>query len=272
MTDTASAAARAEASDFFTLWANILSQVLGEISASSIACGVVDEVPPESATPAETDLWVGGAFSGALRGEISLRIPAAAIAFLARLFVGETTPIESQPSPESREAVLELLRQVAGLVVTPLRKDFGDVQLHLDAAIAAPSWPASSAAWLRIGEVPAGTTIQIQLSAALVAGLRPKPDATAPPPTPPPEKPPLPDTVKLDLLMDVELGVTLRFGSRRILLRDILDLSPGSVVELDREVHEPIDMLLDGRVIARGEIVVLNGNYGLQVTEVGPAE
>ncbi len=71
--------------------------------------------------------------------------------------------------------------------------------------------------------------------------------------------------------MDVELAVTLRFGSRRMLLREVLDLVPGSVVDLDRQVDEPVDVLLDGRLLARGEVVVLDGNYGLRVTEVAPA-
>ena len=70
--------------------------------------------------------------------------------------------------------------------------------------------------------------------------------------------------------MDVELAVTLRFGSRRLLLRDILELNSGAVVELDPQVHEPVDLLLDGRVVARGEVVVVDGNYGLRVAEVGP--
>jgi flagellar motor switch protein FliN/FliY len=71
--------------------------------------------------------------------------------------------------------------------------------------------------------------------------------------------------------MDVELSVTLRFGSRRLLLREVLDLIPGSVVDLDRQVEEPVDILLDGRLLARGEVVVLDGNYGVRVTEVAPA-
>ncbi|MBZ5706027.1 MAG: flagellar motor switch protein FliN [Acidobacteriia bacterium] len=73
---------------------------------------------------------------------------------------------------------------------------------------------------------------------------------------------------KLDLLMDVELDLTLRFGGRRMLLREILELSAGSVVELDRQVQEPADLLLDGRLIARGEVVVVDGSYGLRVTEL----
>jgi flagellar motor switch protein FliN/FliY len=72
---------------------------------------------------------------------------------------------------------------------------------------------------------------------------------------------------KLGMLMEVELVVAVRFGGRRMLLKDILDLCAGSVVELDQHVQEPVDLLLDGRLIARGEVVV-DGNYGLRVTEV----
>lgn len=71
--------------------------------------------------------------------------------------------------------------------------------------------------------------------------------------------------------MDVQLALTLRFGSRRLLLREVLDLNPGAVVELDRKIEDPVDLLLDGHLVARGEVVVLNGNYGVRVTAVAPA-
>lgn len=72
----------------------------------------------------------------------------------------------------------------------------------------------------------------------------------------------------LELVMDVELSCTLRFGQRQLTLREILDLASGSVVELDRQVDEPVELILDGRVIARGEAVIIDGNYGLRVTQV----
>jgi len=68
--------------------------------------------------------------------------------------------------------------------------------------------------------------------------------------------------------MDVELDVTLRFGGKNMPLKEILDLGPGSVLELDREIQDPADLLLDGKLIARGEVVMVNGYYGLRVTEV----
>ena len=78
----------------------------------------------------------------------------------------------------------------------------------------------------------------------------------------------LAEPINLTLVMDVELTVTLRFGQRQLTLREVLDLTAGSVVELDRQVEEPVELLLDGKVIARGEAVVIDGNYGLRVTEV----
>jgi flagellar motor switch protein FliN/FliY len=78
----------------------------------------------------------------------------------------------------------------------------------------------------------------------------------------------IPEPVNLDLVMDVELNVTLRFGKRHLSLREVLELTSGSVVELDRQVDEPVELLLNGKVIAKGEAVVIDGNYGLRVSEV----
>jgi flagellar motor switch protein FliN/FliY len=76
------------------------------------------------------------------------------------------------------------------------------------------------------------------------------------------------EQVNLQLVLDVELNVTLRFGQRQLALREVLELTSGSVIELDRQVEEPVELLLEGKVIARGEAVVIDGNYGLRVTEV----
>jgi flagellar motor switch protein FliN/FliY len=76
------------------------------------------------------------------------------------------------------------------------------------------------------------------------------------------------DPANLQLVMDVELNVSLRFGQCQLPLRDVLDLASGSVIELDRDVDDPVELLLDGKVIARGEAVIVDGNYGLRVTEI----
>lgn len=71
-----------------------------------------------------------------------------------------------------------------------------------------------------------------------------------------------------NLLCDIELDVTLQFGSREMSLREVLELGPGDVVELDRHVSEPVDLIVGDRIVARGEVVVVSGNFALRVTEV----
>jgi flagellar motor switch protein FliN/FliY len=71
-----------------------------------------------------------------------------------------------------------------------------------------------------------------------------------------------------DLLLEVELDASVRFGSREMELRELLELGPGDVVELDRQVADPVDLIVGDRIVARGEVVLVNGNFGLRVTEV----
>ena len=72
----------------------------------------------------------------------------------------------------------------------------------------------------------------------------------------------------LALLLDVELEVSLRFGAREMPLGEILDLGPGDVVQLDRHIHDPVDLIVGDKIVASGEVVLVNGNFGLRVTHV----
>jgi flagellar motor switch protein FliN/FliY len=72
----------------------------------------------------------------------------------------------------------------------------------------------------------------------------------------------------IELLLDVELEAALRFGCKELPLGEILDLGPGDVVQLDRNVADPVDLIVGDKIVARGEVVLVNGNFGLRVTEV----
>lgn len=72
----------------------------------------------------------------------------------------------------------------------------------------------------------------------------------------------------VELLLDVELDATLRFGCREMTLSEILDLGAGDVVELDRHIADPVDLVVGDKIVARGEAVLVNGNFGLRITEV----
>jgi len=108
-----------------------------------------------------------------------------------------------------------------------------------------------------------GAPVLLYFDGQMLAGLGGSPAEKGPDEAQPPV-----DPVNLKLVMDVELNVTLRFGQRELPLREILELTSGSVVELDRMVDDPVELLLDGKLIARGEAVIVDGNYGLRVTEI----
>ena len=75
-------------------------------------------------------------------------------------------------------------------------------------------------------------------------------------------------TRNLHLLSEVTLAVTAELGSTSMTMGHLLDLQPGGVVELDREAGAPIDLYVNGTLIARGEVVVADGNYAVRVTDV----
>jgi flagellar motor switch protein FliN/FliY len=72
----------------------------------------------------------------------------------------------------------------------------------------------------------------------------------------------------LDVLLDIELPVTVRFGSAQMTFGDVMGLNAGSLVEFDRASGEPVEVLVNGRVVARGEMVQVQGNYGVRITEI----
>ncbi len=77
----------------------------------------------------------------------------------------------------------------------------------------------------------------------------------------------------IDLLMDVELPVSIELGKTKMDISDILGLGPGSVVELEKLVGEPVDLLVNNKCVARGEVVVVEENFGLRITQlISPEE
>jgi flagellar motor switch protein FliN/FliY len=73
----------------------------------------------------------------------------------------------------------------------------------------------------------------------------------------------------ISLILDVQLPLRVRIGSKKMLLKDILSMDIGSVVELNQLANDPLDVLVGDKVIARGEVVIVDGNFGIQITEIG---
>jgi flagellar motor switch protein FliN/FliY len=77
-----------------------------------------------------------------------------------------------------------------------------------------------------------------------------------------------PESRNIELLMDVDLPIAIELGRTKMSIADILALGPGSVVELNKLAGEPVDLLVNQRVVARGEVVVVDENFGLRITQL----
>lgn len=97
------------------------------------------------------------------------------------------------------------------------------------------------------------------------------PESSQPKALAPPSKPAAEETGKLhsiDLLLDVELPVSVSFGRAQLPLKDVIKLTTGSIIELNRSVSEPVEVIVNNCVIGRGEVVVVEGNFGVRIRQV----
>jgi flagellar motor switch protein FliN/FliY len=79
---------------------------------------------------------------------------------------------------------------------------------------------------------------------------------------------PLDDRAQIELLLDVPLAITVELGQATVTIRDLLELGQGSILPLDRRAGEPVDVLVNGQRLARGEVVVIDEDFGIRVTDV----
>jgi flagellar motor switch protein FliN len=252
--------------------------------------------------------WMRFAASGAISGKIAFQFTRSDGVRLAQLLAGEPMDGSASFNEAHADAMQEAFRQFAGVAATACKSKYGgEVQFQLEPG-GEPDWkPGGYAAWIfaapEIAPLQWTLLLNSDLRDALSASRGSKeatPAAAAPPepalePAPAPETPAAPAPppaieepavfsapatsaaaagddapvpANLDLLLDVALDASLRFGQREMLLKDVLELRPGSVIELDRKLQEPAELLVAGRVIARGEVVIVDGNYGLRITDI----
>ncbi|HLO97713.1 MAG TPA: flagellar motor switch protein FliN, partial [Fimbriimonas sp.] len=77
----------------------------------------------------------------------------------------------------------------------------------------------------------------------------------------------------MEVLLDVPLEISVELGRVKMVVRDVLDLGTGSIIEVDKAAGEPVDVMVNGRLVAKGEVVVIEDNFGVRITEIlNPAE
>ena len=244
----------------------VLSQVAGtELQASATAA--------EDAAQAVTRLQL--TLRGAIEGRCELILDAPMSGRFAGLLMGEAPAPDAEVTQDTREAAAELLGQICGNAADRLRKQHGPLEMKSQPMEPTADGAGEDAAGQRRrititggGEALAIEVHALALTAPQVEEAAAQPEATLPPPSANTMPAFTTGSRNLDLLLEIELGASLRFGTRQMLLKDILELCSGSVVELDRKVQEPVELLIDGRVIAQGEVVIVDGNYGLRILQV----
>jgi len=260
---------------YLTAWVSSLASLLSRLTSANWQ---VEAAAPDYVPLAFVRITSGGG----LCGQQCVCFSAADAAELLRIFLGEELSVSSELDGMQREALEELVRQWAGLVASVLKPDFGEVTWQV-AVDPAASLPSGLPQLFRVGDGARGIAVQMALDDSLIGALGEPaagPPVTAPSPAPsilaaPASSARIEELLRqgnLELLMDVELAVGLRFGCRQTTLHEVLNLATGSVLELDREIQDPVDLVLNGRVIARGEVVVVDGNYGLRINEVASAQ
>jgi flagellar motor switch protein FliN len=262
--------------EYIETWTVSIGRVLQEVAGTphtfqKLSAGVTQA---QWETLKEDGLGVRFEAAQHLSGEQGFVLSKGDAARLAQLLLTEPQDGSTTLSDEHRDAVGELFRQFAGAAASALKGlAGGEVTFKWLGLERLGGEPAARIGLQWSSSTMAPFTFIAEISPALESVLNPppKPAASAlelPPPTLTPTTLAPARDPKLDLLMDVELDVTLRFGERHMVLHDILDLNAGSVVELEQNVRDPVDLLVGGKVIARGEVVVVDGNYGLRVKEI----
>jgi flagellar motor switch protein FliN/FliY len=282
------------------IWVDCLQKVLGQVAGFPVTVEPSSGEDPAPKAPAALDkppVCMVITASKALQGDMAILTSEAGALALAQVLVSEQLNAAVPFDKDHRDGFEELLRQVLGQVATSLKQAVGGEVEVKPSGSEVPSWTDASSLKIRItGEKLQPIELTLIVSPELVKSWQPHPEPKepavqkvqappaappastsapkaepAPPPPPASPAPPAPSGGRgsnLDLLLEVRLDATIRFGQKQMLLREILELHPGTAIALDRQVQEPVELLVGGRVVAQGEVVIVDGNYGLRITEI----
>ena len=237
---------------FAAAFANSLGEVLGRAFGAPwplepMAGG---ETPTQPGKPIHFRLKVDGRLSG----ECFVEFYEPQVSELAAKLLGRPTV-----NDEPMQTLEKLLVTVAPRLQAALTEDYGELSLRFE-RVEGLAFGGMFVVPLAAPADPSGAPVLLYFDGQMLAAFcSAAPDRNSQTGI---------DAGNLKLVMDVELNVSLRFGQRQLPLREVLELASGSVIELDRMVDEPVELLLDGKLIARGEAVIVDGNYGLRVTEI----
>jgi flagellar motor switch protein FliN len=234
---------------FFDAW--LLEAPMG---LSQELAGTVKLVPVEALVEPKNSFCFQVELQGGLQGSFWVMVDAEAI---CRLFVAaRVTPDE--PDRQRDSALWQgIIRQVAERAAKTATRNLGAATSVLAVReVMRPSGITAATYEIRFGEISVRIAFSDETKTAAEKKARENTPAANLP------------ARGVELLLDVELEASLRFGSKEMPLSEVLELGPGDVVQLERHVSDPVDLIVGDKIVARGEVVLVNGNFGLRVTEV----
>jgi flagellar motor switch protein FliN len=246
----------------------LVSGLAGELAGVVSALLGSNASPVPGTGPLVPGWRIACAISGPMSGSITLAISEADATALARRLMG----MDEDPPPD---AVIDTLGEVVGQAAGGLGQQpaAGGARIRVEGtALKGGPLPTDAPAVFDVA-MEDGTSLRFGCWVALDAGGMAAAGPALPPPAMSVSAPPVPAPPmdNLDVILDIELPLTVRFGRAEMTLQALTQIGPGSVIDLDRSPDEPVEVLINEKVIARGEVVVVAGNYGVRVTEVTSA-
>lgn len=232
-------------------------------------------------------------FGGDATGRGVVMMPPHLATALGDMMLGGDGEGKDEMSDDDMDAAKEIVSNIVGAMSTTLasQKELPKLSIKADEARFIPeSGEVNLDRYAKMfvfsfNMAPINSLIMVAIDSAISAALNPSAPAPQPAasssaggggmfdsPSAPAEAP-----VKLEeaemknisLIMDVKLPVRVRIGKKKMLLKDVLSMDIGSVIELNQLANDPLDILVDDHVIAQGEVVIVDGNFGVQITSIG---
>lgn len=223
--------------------------------------------------------------SGAATGKMIMAIPPQMATALVDIMMAGEGESKDEMDSDDLDGAKEIASQIVGAMGTALssqnilpKLSFSASQISFVSAEEDVDIQDFSHGFTFSFKTPSiDSQIKLMIDASVESALAPQAEATsaAPQSAQPAQHSGAPADLSGDemrnmaLLKEVKLPVTVRIGSKKMLLKDVINMDIGSVIELNQLANDPLDLLVDNHVIAQGEVVIVDGNFGIQITYIG---
>lgn len=242
-----------------------IQALVADLAAAIEAMGGAP-VPVSTGTGVTGDGWnISLSVTGSLRGIVRLTLGTDGVKAVLQVVLG--------PDADTSDgAAADLLRELAGQAIGSLclKDPYSKASIAVGSVERGTVTPDQTMLFaLPVGEhvleIAAASSLEamVPVQAPAAAPAAPKPAAKTGMTSVP--------SGNLDVVLDIELPLSIRFGSTSMSIRSLSTLGPGSIVDMGRSPDDPVEVLVCGRVIARAEVVIVGGNYGIRITDLTSA-